>query len=125
LGPAFLAPPLPRTRGYLRLINYGINNGGDVAFSGVLDTDVDVDGTPDTGVFLWSHGQLSLVAKSGPVQPGVGTVFQIVAGAFIVIPPPSSYTSVCGTVINERGVIVFQPALTDGRTVLIHATPAP
>jgi hypothetical protein len=105
--------------------NYGINNNGDVVFSGVLDTDVDGDGTPDTGVFFWSHGELSLVAKSGSVLPGIGTVFQMVAQSFIVIPPPPNYSSVCGTIINERGVIVFQPALTDGRTVLIQATPAP
>jgi hypothetical protein len=105
--------------------NYGINESGDVVFSGVLDTDVDGDGTPDTGVFLWSHNQLSLVAKSGTVLPGIGTVFQMVAQAFIVVPPPPNSTSVCGTVINDRGTIVFQPALTDGRTVLIQATPAP
>jgi hypothetical protein len=105
--------------------NYGINNGGDVAFSGVLDTDIDNDGTPDTGVFLWSHGQLSLVAKSGTVLPGIGTIFQMVAKAFIVVPPPPNYSSVCGTIINERGAIAFQPALTDGRTVLIQATPSP
>jgi hypothetical protein len=105
--------------------NYGINNSGDVAFSAVLDTDVDGDGIADTGVYRWSHGQLTLVAKSGTVLPGIGTVFQMVAGSFIVIPPPPTYTSVCGTAINDRGAIVFQPALTDGRTVMIQATPAP
>lgn len=82
------------------------------------------DGVPDTGVYRRSHGRLGLVARSGTLLPGIGTVYQMLAGSFIVIPPPPNYTSACGTIINDKGTIVFRPTLTDGRTVLIQATPA-
>ena len=37
----------------------------------VLDTDVNKDGTLDTGLFEWSQGQVSLIARTGTVLPGV------------------------------------------------------
>src|SRR4051812_15423920 len=38
-----------------------VNNQGEVVFNAVLDTDVDHDGTADTGLFVWSKGSLRLV----------------------------------------------------------------
>src|SRR5207249_1776050 len=48
-----------------------VNNLGDVVFNSTLDTDVNKDGTLDTGLFEWSHGQLSLIARTGTNLPGV------------------------------------------------------
>ena len=48
--------------------NVHVNNRGDVAFSGVVDTDVDSDGFDDTGLFLWSHGKIKLIARTGTVH---------------------------------------------------------
>ena len=49
-----------------------------MAFNCVLDTDVNADGSLDTGLFVWSGGALRLVARTGTVIPGVGTVAQLV-----------------------------------------------
>ena len=45
-----------------------------MVFGGSLDTDVNHDGIGDTGVFVWSAGTLRLVARTGTIIPGVGTV---------------------------------------------------
>jgi hypothetical protein len=83
-----------------------INDRGDIVFGGVVDTDVDHDGFDDTGLFQWSHGRLSLIARTGTVIPGVGTV---------------STTS--GAINNNRGQVIFQATLTDGSGVFLLATP--
>ena len=43
---------------------------------------------PDTGLYVWSHGSLHLVARTGTVLPDVGTVNRLVLGV-TAIPPPS------------------------------------
>ena len=103
--------------------NVHINNRGDVAFSGVVDTDVDGDGFDDTGLFLWSHGKVSLIARTGTVIPGVGTVDEL-ASPQLVIPPAPIATTTSGAINNDRGQILFQATLTDGGGVLLLATPA-
>ena len=43
---------------------------------------------PDTGLYVWSHGSLRLVARTGTVIPGVGTVDQLVMKVVVIPPPP-------------------------------------
>jgi hypothetical protein len=102
--------------------NTHMNNQDDVVFNGVLDTDVNHDGTLDTGLFEWSHGKLSLVARTGTVLPGVGTVQDLVMGVTIVPPPPLLVPN-SGALINDRGQVLFGARLTDGRSVLLLDTP--
>ena len=99
-----------------------INNPGDVVFNAVLDTDVNGDGIPDTGLYEWSHGTLRLVARTGTVIPGVGTIANLVMGV-ILIPPPPGFTPNSGAVSNDRGQVLFGATLSDGSGVLLVATP--
>ena len=104
-----------------------VNNRGEVVFNAVLSTDVDHDGTLDTGLFVWSHGSLRLVARTGTVIPGVGTVTQLVMGVTVVPPPinpPSSLFPNSGAYNNDRGQILFGATLNDGRGVFLLATPS-
>ncbi|HEV3078775.1 MAG TPA: choice-of-anchor tandem repeat NxxGxxAF-containing protein [Gemmataceae bacterium] len=88
--------------------NYSINERGDVAFSVLLDNG-------DEGVYLWSHGALTLVAKTGTQIPGVGTIAgldQYGTGL------PNGYVD-----LNARGQIAFAAVLTNGGGALLLATP--
>ncbi len=100
-----------------------MNNRGEVVFNAVLNTDVNGDGTLDTGLFLWSHGSLRLVVRTGTLIPGVGTIAHLVM-AVIVIPPPPVLVPNSGAINNDRGEIVFGATLTDGSGVMLLATPA-
>jgi hypothetical protein len=104
--------------------NVHVNNRGDVAFSGVVDTDVDHDGNDDTGLFQWSDGDLSLIARTGTVIPGVGTVFAL-ASVVIVVPPSPINTTTSGAINNDAGQVLFCATLIDGHVVLLLATPRP
>jgi hypothetical protein len=99
-----------------------VNNGSEIVFNAVLSTDVDNDGTKDTGLFVWSNGSLRLVARTGTVIPGVGTVAQLVMGV-IVIPPPPVLVPNSGAINNDLGQVLFGAKLSDGRGVLLVATP--
>jgi hypothetical protein len=55
-----------------------INRRGEVAFNATLDSDANGDGTLDTGLFLWSNGSLQLVARTGTVIDGIGTIAHLV-----------------------------------------------
>ena len=102
-----------------------VNNPGEVAFNAILDTDVNGDGVPDTGLFVWSNGTLRLVARSGTVIPGVGTIAQL-ATAVTVIPEPLAFPSPnSGAITNDRGQVYFSATLTDGRGIHLVATPKP
>ncbi|HWN98322.1 MAG TPA: choice-of-anchor tandem repeat NxxGxxAF-containing protein [Blastocatellia bacterium] len=86
---------------------YTLNNRGDAAVNLTLDSDVDGDGKPDTGVYLRSRtGSLSVLARTGTMISGVGTI-----------------VSVTRAIINDRGQVAFTAQLTDGRTVLLLAIP--
>jgi hypothetical protein len=100
--------------------NLGFNSAGDVAFSGLLDTDANHDGEQDTGLYLWSKGTLTLITRSGSQIPGVGTV----AG----LRPPglggAGFPFVgSGAAMNDSGQVFFQVTLTDGVGVLLIASP--
>ena len=97
---------------------------GDVVFNGTLDTDANGDGIPDTGMFVWSKGALRLVARTGTVIPGVGTVTHLM-NPYLVPPTPVAgpVSATSGAVINNRGQVFFQAILADGNDVLLVATP--
>jgi hypothetical protein len=99
-----------------------VNNLGEVVFNAILDTDVNGDGSADTGLFVWSQGTLRLVARTGTVIPGVGTVDRLVM-AVIAVPPPPFVTPNSGAINNDRGQVDFGATLTDGRGVQLVATP--
>jgi hypothetical protein len=99
-----------------------INNPGEVVFNAVLDTDVNGDGIPDTGLYEWSNGALRLVARTNTVVPGVGTISVLVMGT-IVVPPPPGFVPNSGATSNDRGQVLFGATLSDGRGVLLVATP--
>ena len=81
--------------------NPGLNNSGTVAFTAALDTG-------EEGLYTYSKGSLRLIAKTGTVIPGLGTV----KGVVLMDSP-----------INDRGQTALLCDLTDGRTVLLLATP--
>jgi hypothetical protein len=103
-------------------VDLHINDRGDIVFGGVVDTDVDHDGFDDTGLFQWSHGRLSLIARTGTVIPGVGTVDELASPQFVVPPAPIRSTT-SGAINNNRGQVIFQATLTDGSGVFLLATP--
>jgi hypothetical protein len=102
---------------------YSINNPGDVTFNARLDTDVNGDGILDTGLYLHSGGSLRLVARTGTVIPGVGTVAHVNPPSVATNPNQNPHDLFGGGAINDLGEILFQVTLTDGRGVLLVATP--
>jgi hypothetical protein len=99
---------------------FGQNDRGDVSFTTALDTVT--NGLNDTGAYVWSHGTLRLVARTGTVIPGVGTIARL--GEFLngggTNPPAYSM----GGVMNNRGQVFFTATMTDGTQALLVATPA-
>ncbi len=104
------------TAGFFTL-DLGLNNQGVVAFTATLDTST--NGLADTGLYTWSNGTLNLVARTGTVIPGVGTIQALLSPGEEGFPTPISG----GEAFNDRGQVLFQPTLTDGRGVLLLATP--
>jgi hypothetical protein len=103
--------------------NSHVNNVGDVVFSATLDSDTDADGTLDTAVFVWAAGRIQLIARSGSVIPGVGTIYQFTATS-ISFPPPPTLVPIAGLTSNDAGQVIFEATLTDGSVVLLKATPS-
>jgi hypothetical protein len=99
-----------------------VNNPGDVAFNAVLDTDDNRDGVPDTGLFVWSHGVLRLVARTGTQIPDIGEVAHLVMGVLVLL-PSAGFVPNSGATMNDHGQVVFGATLSDGRGVLLVATP--
>src|SRR5262249_28848586 len=87
----------------------GINEKGDVAFNALLDNG-------NEGVFLWSQGSLSLIAETGTVIPGVGTIDKLDEYGTGL---PNSWVD-----INDQGQVAFAAVLTDGNVALLLATPS-
>lgn len=104
-----------------------VNNAGEVVFNATLDTDDNKDAVPDTGLYAWSHGSLRLVARTGTVIPGVGTIAQLRMNVFTV-PPPPVFVPDSGAHNNDRGQVLFGATLEKDdcetpRGVLLVATP--
>jgi hypothetical protein len=99
---------------------FGQNSQGDVSFTAALDSVT--NGLNDTGAYVWSHGTLQLVARTGTVIPGVGTISYL--GEFLnngnTNPPAYSM----GGEINNRGQVFFTATMTNGTQALLVATPA-
>jgi hypothetical protein len=96
----------------------GLSNQGDVTFTATLNTDDNGDGLNDTGLYSYSHGTLSLIARSGTVLPDIGTIQSLHSPDELGNP-----TAIAGAATNERGQVVFQAALTSGDGVMLLATP--
>jgi hypothetical protein len=97
--------------GHLAFVS-GLNNSRTVVFTAGLDNG-------DEGRYAWSDGSLRLIAKTGSVIPGLGTILSLEMGSGL---SPSGYPSGYGS-LNDRGQTVFGCTLTDGRVVLLLATP--
>ena len=97
-----------------------VNNRGEVLFTAALDK----NGAVESGLYVWSRGSLRLIARTGTVIPGVGTIGQITTGVPIVPPPPPGTLYPVDGVSNDSGQILFGATLSDGKTgVLLLATP--
>jgi hypothetical protein len=98
--------------------NVGLNNHGELAFATGLDNG-------EEGLYTYFHGSIHLVAKTGTVIPGVGTIFSLEMGNPIVggAPPAAAGWPTSGSQLNDHGQTVFGCTLTDGRGVLLLATP--
>jgi hypothetical protein len=105
-----------------------VNNAGEIVFNAGLDADDNADHIQDTGLYVWSHGSLSLVARTGTVIPGVGTIAHLVMNVLVVIESPA-FVSNSGAHNNDRGQVVFGASLVENdeqgeqRGVLLVATP--
>jgi hypothetical protein len=97
---------------------YGLNNAGDIGFAASLDSDVNNDGLLDSGLYVASRGSLRLVARTGTVVPGLGTIAYL--GSAPVVP---SIPLATGGELNNRGQVLLYATLADGRGVLLLATP--
>jgi hypothetical protein len=71
---------------------------------------------------VWSHGSLRLVARTGTVIPGVGTIAHLAMNVLVVLESPA-FVPNNGAHNNDRGQVVFGATLSDDRGVLLGATP--
>jgi hypothetical protein len=85
--------------------NYGLNNRGDVSFNASLKNG-------GSAIYVYSQGLLHLFAGTGTVMPGVGTIASV-----------TNLLLQNGGILNDSGQIFFWATLTDGKGVLLLATP--
>lgn len=97
-------------------LDMGLNDHGSVSFTAELDTST--IGLPDTGLYVSTNGKISLVARTGTVIPGVGTIEALQPPVSLGAPYP-----IGGAAINDRGQVLFTAVLTNGKAVLLLATP--
>jgi hypothetical protein len=86
--------------------NYSLNNRGDVSFIASLEKG-------ESGLYVHSQGELHLVAGTGTVISGVGTIASV------------NNLLVNGGILNDSGQIFFWATMTDEKGVLLLATPPP
>jgi hypothetical protein len=106
-------------------LQHDVNNRGDVVFNALLDSDVDGNGILDNGLYRWSRGELSLIAKSGDELAGVGTLksLRLLVTEF---PPSPEPIPNGGALTNDRGQVAFAALVNDDgedKGVLLIATP--
>ena len=88
-----------------------MNEAGDIVFVGTL-------ANGDNGLYLWRQGALSLVAKTGTVIPGVGTISTLDD----FYPPGFGNSQVA---ISAKGAILFAARMAGGGgDALLLATPS-
>lgn len=102
--------------------NYFLNDAGDVSFNVAYNRDVNSDGKPDSGLFVWSNGTYWRVAKTGDVIPGIGTVVHM-AQPNGGLPGSGAPNPGGRALINSKGQVLFVAMLTDGTARLLLATP--
>jgi hypothetical protein len=90
--------------------NYDINETGQVVFNASINEG-------GQGLFAWSHGKLSLVAKTGRTLLADGGVIDYFDTQDRPVPLFAG-----GALNNDKGQILFGAKLTDGRKVLMVAT---
>ncbi len=83
--------------------NFSLNNRGDVSFNAALDTG-------ETGLYVRSQGSMHVIARRGTVIPGVGAIAGVTS-------------MVNGGTLSDNGQVFFWATLTDGKGVLLLATP--
>ncbi len=104
--------------------DYGLNDRGEAAFGGILDTKT--AGMPDSGVYVFWHGSIRLVARTGTVIPGFGKLASVVSPGYGGPPPAGTdplTSPLSGAAISDSGEVLFNGTLTDGRGVLLLAKP--
>ena len=116
--PACHAAPSPGCVG-----TYDLNKRGDATFAASLDTDGD-EVIDATGVYVWSKGDVQLVAQTGTEIPGIGTVDQILPPDVVGDFPEFFSSPWFGEDINDRGQVLFPAALEDGSGAMLVATPS-
>jgi serine/threonine protein kinase len=82
---------------------YSLNNRGEVAFSALLENN-------ESALYVHSKDGLHLIAGTGTRIPGLGTI--------------GEWERSMAVVLNDSGQILFWAPLTDGRHVLLLATPS-
>ena len=87
--------------------NASMNNEGDIVFDATLD-----DGT--NAIYLWRHGVVSLVAKTG-MDTG--------AGVISTLDDFSGFVANTQVSINDAGQILFGARFKDGGGAMLVATP--
>jgi hypothetical protein len=105
--------------------NYSINDSREIVFNAALDSkhsDFHGDTIADTGLYAWCRGVSHLIVRSGTVIPGLGTI-DTLHNPFLLDPTNPLQDPTCGLAMNNRGQVLFQAILTDGRVVLLVATP--
>lgn len=100
--------------------NWDLNDRGDVSFSVSLDTDANEDGLVDQGLYRWTDGALTVIARSGTPISGGGEIVVLQPPDFIGSPAPFS-----GALINNHRQAFFAALVRVGEffeTTLYIAT---
>jgi hypothetical protein len=106
------------------ILDYSVNDRAEVAFGGILDTKT--MGLPDSGVYVYWHGAIRLVARTSTVVPGMGKLASVFSPGYMGVPnaPTTPQTSpLSGAAINDSGQVFFNGTLTNGVGVLLLAKP--
>jgi hypothetical protein len=96
----------------------GINQAGNICFGAQLDTAT--NGTPDTGLYCLANGSLQVVARTGTVVRGVGTIAYLGDAAPVSGGNPDFRY---GGPMNDGGQVLVGATMTNGTVALLVASP--